>query len=228
MKITHYLLLAAASLSFGACNSAGGDPVTQYADIVTLVASSEDGSVMTFNAIDDSPLVTLTTTQAFSKDQIGKRIFIIYTPINSDEHAVSGPVDIEHAATTIGGGAAPIVAVADTLDNWASDNIEFMQAYRAGDYLNLGMTLNTTTNPQKFECYVDKTTLDSEYPELRIIFKAKPGYDTQSYNFFGSYNISDIWYRPNVKGVKVMWDGTDKNAVTLEKTTQIKPVESTE
>lgn len=228
MKITHYLLLAAASLSFGACNSAGGDPVTQYADIVTLVASSEDGSVMTFNAIDDSPLVTLTTTQAFSKDQIGKRIFIIYTPINSDEHAVSGPVDIEHAATTIGGGAAPIVAVADTLDNWASDNIEFMQAYRAGDYLNLGMTLNTTTNPQKFECYVDKTTLDSEYPELRIIFKAKPGYDTQSYNFFGSYNISDIWYRPNVKGVKVMWDGTDKNAVTLEKTTQIKPVEPTE
>ena len=117
MKITHYLLLAAASLSFGACNSIGGDPVTQYADIVTLASSNENGSVMTFNAIDDSPLVTLTTTQAFSKDQIGKRIFIIYTPENSDEHAVSGPVNIVHVGATLGGGAAPLVAVADTLDN---------------------------------------------------------------------------------------------------------------
>lgn len=228
MKITHYLLLAAASLSFGACNSIGGDPVTQYAYIVTLASSNENGSVMTFNAIDDSPLVTLTTTQAFSKDQIGKRIFIIYTPENSDEHAVSGPVNIVHVGATLGGGAAPLVAVADTLDNWASDNIEFMQAYRAGNYLNLGMTLTTTTDPQKFQCYVDETTLDSEYPELRIIFKVKPGYDSKSYNFFGSYNISGIWHRPNVKGVKVMWNGTDKNSVTLEKTTQIKPVEPTE
>lgn len=59
--------------------------------------------------------------------------------------------------------------------------------------------------------------LDSEYPELRIIFKVKPGYDSKSYNFFGSYNISGIWHRPNVKGVKVMWNGTDKNSVTLEK-----------
>lgn len=227
MKLTHYLILAAAALFLGACNGSSDSVQQQYVDIVTLDSSAQGvGSVMTYRVLDDSPLITLTTTQAFSQDQVGKRIFIIYTTAEGVEHGVSGPINIQFANTTLGAGAAPLPAVADTLENWYSEQIDFMQAYRSGDYLNLGMTLLTTTNPAKFECYVDVATENSEYPELHLIYKAKPGYDTQSMNFFGSYNISNIWNRYDVKGIKLFYNGANENSVTIEKEVPtIKPAE---
>ena len=226
MKLTHYLILAAAALSLGSCNSDSEPGQSQYVDIVTLDSSSEAGSVLTYRVLDDSPLVTLTSTQAFSKDQIGKRIFIMYSTVNNVEHGVSSAVNILYAGSTLGGGAAPLPAVVDTLDNWYSEEIQFMQAYRSGKYLNLGMTLPTTTSPEKFECYLDVTTENNEYPELHLVYKAKSGFDVQSMNFFGSYDISKIWDRSTTKGIKLIFNGTDQKSVTIEKNTPtIKPVE---
>lgn len=148
MKLTHYLVLAAAALSFSACNSSSDPVKTQYVDIVTLESSTESGSVMTYRVLDDSPEITLTSSQSFSKDQIGKRIFIMYTSDNDDKHGVSGPVSIQFAGPTLGGGAAPLPASVDSLNNWHSEEIQYMQAYRSGKYLNLGMTLPTTNNPE--------------------------------------------------------------------------------
>ena len=48
MKLTHYLVLAAAALSFGACNNDSNEAVAYFTDIVTLDSSSDKGSVMTF------------------------------------------------------------------------------------------------------------------------------------------------------------------------------------
>lgn len=228
MKLTHYLVLAAAALSFSACNSSSDPVKTQYVDIVTLESSTESGSVMTYRVLDDSPEITLTSSQSFSKDQIGKRIFIMYTSDNDDKHGVSGPVSIQFAGPTLGGGAAPLPASVDSLNNWHSEEIQFMQAYRSGKYLNLGMTLPTTNNPEKFACYLDVASENSEYPELWIVYKSKVGFDTQSMNFFGSYDISGIWDRPNVKGIKLHYNdnGDAEQIVTLEKNKpSIKPAE---
>ena len=62
---------------------------------------------MTFRELNDSPVITLTSSQPFNKDQVGKRIVIVYSPIGTIEHAVSGNVTIVDAAPTFGGGAAP-------------------------------------------------------------------------------------------------------------------------
>lgn len=227
MKLTHYLVLAAAALSFGACNSGGTDATAQYADIVTLESTNEQGSVMTFQVLDDSPLVTLTTAQSFSKDQVGKRIIVIYSPINTTEHGKSDVVKIINANPTFGGGAAPVPAVADTLNNWASEQIDYMQVFRAGKYLNMAMSLNTTKWPKKFQCYVDVTTLDNDYPELQVVYESETGYDSYSYYYFASYDISGIWNRPNVKGLKVIYSGSPNNLTIIEKSPgeQIKPAE---
>lgn len=219
MKLVNYLILALAALAFTACNS-DSEPQTTYMDIVTLVSSDDQGSAMTFNEINDSPLVTLTTTQKFSKDNIGKRIVIMYSPVGTNEHAVSGAVDILFASLTLGAGAAPLPAVPDTLDNWASEPVDAMQIYRAGQYINIVATLQTATNPKKFQCYVDEATVNSEYPELHIVYKSVPGYDTQATNFFASYSIESLWNRLNVKGLKVIYGETSQDEVTIEKDNQ--------
>lgn len=192
MKLTHYLILAAAALSLGSCNSGGSEAVAYYTDIVTLDATNSGGSVLTFQVLNDSPLVTLTTNAKLSESYVGKRIVVIYSPVGTLKHGVSGQVNLVEAGLTFGGGAAPLNAVVDSLDNWSSDEVRYMQAYRSGRYLNLGMTLPTTAMPEKFQCYLDVTTADSEYPELHVVFKAKPGYDSQTTNFFGSYDIAAL------------------------------------
>lgn len=219
MKLVNYLILALAAVAFTACNS-DSEPQTTYMDIVTLVSSDDQGSAMTFNEINDSPLVTLTTTQKFSKDNIGKRIVIMYNPVGTNEHAVSGAVDILFASLTLGAGAAPLPAVPDTLDNWASEPVDAMQIYRAGQYINIVATLQTATNPKKFQCYVDEATVNSEYPELHIVYKSVPGYDTQATNFFASYSIESLWNRLNVRGLKVIYGENSQDVVTIEKDNQ--------
>lgn len=150
---------------------------------------------------------------------------IVYSPVGTTEHGVSGQVNIVNAGKTYGGGAAPIDAVVDSLDNWNSDQVSYMQAYRSGKYLNLGMILPTFSSLDKFRCYIDVTTLENEYPELHVVYKAKPGYDSASGNFFGSYDISNIWNRPGVKGVKVLYKGTNQSETVIKKETETKPTE---
>lgn len=225
MKLTHYLVLAGAALSLGSCNSGGSDAVAYYTDIVTLDSSTDQGSVMSFRELNDSPVVTLTSAVSLPKGHVGKRIVVIYSPIGTIEHGVSGNVNIVNEALTYGAGAAPLDAVVDSLDNWKSDEVSYMQAYRSGKYLNLGMLLPTSTTLEKFRCYIDVTTLDSEYPEIHVVYKAKEGYDSTSGNFFGSYDISDIWNRSGVKGVKVLYTGRNDSSVTIEKESSTDPAE---
>lgn len=217
MKFTHCLFLAASALAMGACNSGGDTATVYYTDIVTLDASSASGSVMTYQDKNDSPLVTLTTSTPLSEKQVGKRIVIVYSPIGTLEHGVSGSIDLVNAGMTFGGGAAPLDAVVDTLDNWKSDPVTYMQAYRSGKYLNMAMILPTSAMPEKLRCYLDVTTLGNEYPELHMVYKIQPGYESDAANFFASYDISSIWNRPGVKGFKLLFEGTTSSSVTIEK-----------
>ncbi len=229
MKLTHYLILAAAALSLGSCNSDSDSPSAgMYMDIVTLKSTDQQGSIMTYNQEDDSPLVTLSCSQAFSKEQVGKRIVVIYQPINGLAHGESGPVNVIQAGTVFGSGAEPVPAVVDTLDAWYSDHITYLQAYRAGHYLNIAMRFdaNPSIPPKKFECYVDESTLESDYPELHIVYKGNNDINQQELSYMGSYDISSIWSNRKVCGIKLLYNGIDGSSITIEKTNGIiKPME---
>ncbi len=216
MKFTKCLIIAAAAVSFAACDTSS-DYKEQYLNIVTLDASNSSGSVLSYQTINDSPLITLTTTQGFSENQVGKRVVILYTGLNDNfDNEKGGPVNILSAAPTFGGGEKIKPASVDTLDNWASNEIAFVSPFRSGKYLNLPMAINTAYNLKKFACYYDVTTIDSAYPEVHLIMQTTPGYESAySSNFYGSYDMSDIWFRPSVLGIKVFYNG-DKS-VTLEK-----------
>ena len=142
---------ATAMFAFTACNSSDdSDTGNQYADIVTLESTAPTGSVMTFREKDDSPLITLTTTQAFSTEIFtpGTRILAIYHP-ESNKRGESGPVTVAAASPTLGTGSAPVPAVVDTLDNWASDRIVMPgeSVWRSGYYLNMAFQAISTATP---------------------------------------------------------------------------------
>lgn len=71
MKHTKLNIVAAAVLSLGVlagCNSGSSEAVAYYTDIVTLDSSNERGSVMSYREINDSPVITLTTTTPLSQE----------------------------------------------------------------------------------------------------------------------------------------------------------------
>lgn len=230
-KLTYLLLAGAAAFGFTACNSSEEDDGGKtFADIVTLESTSSAGSVMTFRVKDDSPLITLSTTQSFSTDVFkpGMRILAIYHP-ESNEHGVSGPVRVENAAPTLGKGTAPVPAVVDTLDNWASDPIVMPEGavWRSGQYLNMAFQAVSSPQPRKFYVYVDEKTLDSEYPELHVVFKTGNYSSMYTFAFYVSYDIAGLLNGNGVKGVKVFYfnDGAaTPTCVTIENPGQLTPM----
>lgn len=95
------------------------------------------------------------------------------------------------ASPTLGKGSAPVPAVVDTLDNWASDRIVMPgeSVWRSGYYLNMAFQAISTATPKKFYVYVDEKTVDSEYPELHVVFKSGNSSSMYNFAFYASYNI---------------------------------------
>lgn len=198
--------LALAALGFTACNG-DDEPIRKsFIDIVTLDTNTSSGATMSFNRLDDSPQIFLTSSVQLPEKyfKAGTRILIIYqTP--TDEQYVSGPCDIIQAGNTLGAGEAPIPAVVDTLDNWKSSNMEIVQKWRSGSYLNFSASMYTYGAPAKFRTYVDEKTLDNEYPELHVTYEPTTNGQQQNLTYYASYNIANIINRPNAKGVRVRY-----------------------
>lgn len=215
MKLINYLLVALLTLTLGACNTNENNQKIAYVDIMTLEATGESGSVLTFRLQGNSPLITLTCSKPFSQELVGKRLVIIYTIVSDTQRGEDGVIDIEQSGATFGGGDAPKVSTAGATDNWQSDEIELVQAELSGEYLNLGLTLNTNTSPRVFELYVDETTMDSDYPELHLVYEPQANSGGTSYSFFGSYNIGGLMNRPTAKGVKLTYNGFKEGEGTI-------------
>lgn len=89
-----------------------------------------------------------------------------------------------------------------------------------------GISGNIHGHSQKFYVYVDEKTVDSEYPELHVVFKSGNSSSMYNFAFYASYNIAGLWNRPGVNGVKVYYfnDGAMMpSCVTIDKTSEITP-----
>jgi len=229
MKLKAFLLPLIIALTMGmssSCNSDSDDSTQMYANIVTLVASNEQGTVFTFRTQGDEPLVTLTSTQRISPEmfKVGSRVLLhYYTSVPAGE---SGAIQIVGMANILGGGARLKEATASETENWRSENISVQLLYRTGEYIDLAFVSSAANVDKNFQFYVDKTTLGSDYPECHIVLSGNTGSGNNAL-YYGSYSIDNIWNLPNVKGIKIhLPDNSQQNrVVTVEKNNTIKPVE---
>ena len=224
MKIKSLLLGLCAAVMLPACNSTD-EPTDDgyYLDIVTLESNGKAGAIMTFQEMGDSPLITLSTTQQFMPEifKTGSRIAIVYKPTDGSQY-VSGPVTVAQAMETLGAGTAPKEGTSTSTGKWASADITLYRLWRTGNYLNFTFQGLSNGEPKQCDLYVDKNTLDSDFPELHLIFEGSTGNNAENYTFYASYSIEDIWKRPNVKGVRVYYadmhtPGGNMTSITKDK-----------
>jgi lipoprotein len=210
MKIKNLLLGVAlmAGMSLTSC-SGGDDPTPTFVDFVTLDSFSPSGATMTFREKGDSPLITLTTTQALPADKFkaGTRIVISYASDNNLQY-VSGPIMLYQAANTEGEGKPALIETAEANDNWATESISMRSLNRSGEYLDFVFIGTTSQNGKTLKLVLDAATANSEMPEYHLIYKSDTSGTVNNYVYYCSYSIADSWLSPTAKGVRVYFKDT--------------------
>lgn len=212
MKYTTLLLaaLGAAAMAFTGCNS-NDDPddpqAKSYIDIMTIAEKNGDGTVLTFQKENDSPLITLTTNQTFSQSvfTVGKRVVVNYVPQSGVQYE-SGNISILQAMLTEGEGAKPEAKTATETSGWSTDGISMYTAWRTGPYLNVifnGVT--SSAGPEECAIYADAATVGTAQPTVYLIFEGSNGNMVSPYFFYASYDISELWDNPATESLRLVY-----------------------
>lgn len=232
--LTAFMLTLAVILGLTSCNTNDGPEVNEnyFLDIVNYEADSPTGSTFTFRRQGDSELITLTCPQRLSANdfKVGTRVIINYVP-ESGKQYVSGPVRLVAAANVEGRGEAIPRATKAETDDWASDGITVHALFRSGNFINLQFTGALGAQKAVVKMLVDSETIDSDTPEVYIIYGPYTGVVDHTYMFYGSWSIADIWNRPNCKAIRINFKGmgTVISPVTIAKSgsdTPSRPVEA--
>lgn len=207
MKLSKLLFATVCSFALFSCNEDTPDNGVQkeiYTDIVTLTKNEPGDVVFTFRKLDDSPTITLkSATQLDTKlYSVGNRLVMSYLPL-SETHYLSDDISVYGVATAIGAGDPVQVVSPSGYSGWLSSYVNINSIWRTGDYLNIVFTAESAPSPKKCVVVCDQTTIDSEYPELHLIFEPGTGSKYSEYAFYVSYSLADIYKDKNVKGVKV-------------------------
>lgn len=232
MKLKNLLAAFVAAVIFftTSCNTSEPGTGTQiYIDIVTVQSRTETGSTFTCRKEADSPLVTYFTSQVISGNFLkeGDRILIQYTA--DQGRYVSGNINVFAATTTAGAGAQVPEEDFLLLPNLKGSVVSMNSVWRTGTYLNAVFLARSASDYKTCRMVADQTTLNDEYPVIRIIFEPETGADESNYAFYMSYSISQILSRPGVKGVRVYYNdpAQKQEYVQIEAFTSepIRPVE---
>lgn len=199
------ILLMVIPLAFGSCADEDGvdGPVDMALwDIVTYTGpAAGGGSVFEFRQVDDSPLVTLTSTRTVPSElEPGARVMICYIPENGKAYT-SGPIDLRSVAR-VNSAAAELEWKSD-YDAWNRDKVYVYSAWRSGNYINFHLRLTYSTEPRIFSLVLDPSTADSDMPELYLVHIMAQETDNHDRAYFASFDIESVWSRPEVKGVRI-------------------------
>lgn len=198
------VLIAAAAMLCGttSCNHNDPDAPTLFYEIATLKIKGADASVFSFRKENDSPLVEMTFPIAKSSlngyDE-GKRYIIAYTSDSGDAYASGMGVlyaigYVYNSAITEG--------TAQSTGAWATMQQNIMSLWRSGEWINIQAECTyNTERPKTYSLVVDETTLDMDYPEVHLIYEPDETGNANTKMFYATFDISDVWMRPNVKGI---------------------------
>ncbi len=214
MKLKYFLGLLPALFLLASCNSSNsGDGDIICLDIATLEGNGDAGSIFSLQQSADSPLITLLSKQQLDPKSytVGTRVIIQYIPQNNQPYT-SGNINILAASNTLGEGKPATEGTAVDNGNWSSAKIDARTIWRTGKYLNLQFQAESAGDPREYKLVFDTATLDSDYPTAHFLFHGSVGSLAQTYVFYASYDISAIWNRSGIKGIKVFYK--DRNSVS--------------
>lgn len=186
--------------SCGVDDGVDGPVAIRLWDIVTYEGSDSQGSVFTFRQVDDSPLITLTAPVKFESLEPGTRLAISYIP-ESGKAYTSGPVKLVSASKITQSKLE--TEWNDDYALWDKDPVYVYSMWRSGSYINLDSKLTYTSEPRIFRLVVDPATSDSESPKLYLVHILPDDTDNHDRAYIASFDISDLWVRPNVREVRV-------------------------
>ncbi len=222
-RISPILRLFAAALVAVALASCSGDdgvdgPVEiSLWDIVTYEGpDGSSGSRFTFRQVNDSPLITLTSTATLSDLDEGTRLAIRYIPSSGNAYE-SGPVRLLQASKITQSEVA--MEWNDDFDNWGRDKVYVYSLWRSGNYINAHVKLTYTSEPRIFRLAADPATIESDWPVVYLVHILPGEIDNHDRTYLASFDISPLWLRPDVKGVilKVANSNLNKDIFTFAK-----------
>ena len=96
---------------------------------------------------------------------------------------------------------------------------ELLSIWQTGTWINL-QTYCTyyKEKPLKYDIVVDKTTLEDDYPMAYMIYEADNSVNADTKVFYSTFDISSVWNRENVKGLKIkILTGVGTQTYTFDK-----------
>ncbi len=222
MKRNLMLLLAApAALSaLVGCNTSNEPGVEDKyvaVNIVTYEGTTSSGvTTFTYQALNDSPMVTLTADwDPKTELSVGSRLLISYS--TNAEPNVSGDIYLRQVAKLYGGQ----VTMMANESEWDTQRVKLNSLWRTGHYINLDCLAQFATGTRVIDMAVDSTTLSDAVPVLYLTVRGSNN-DVAVYDqrIYASWDIDTIWSRPDVTGIRVKIKDTDHdlNNLTFQKT----------
>lgn len=198
------ILFCSLLLALASCNSSQNDePVVTYTTLVTYVSSDTEQQISTFNyqAIDDSPLITLTANWLPAADKYtpGERVMLVY---KAEKYGVSGPVSVIQVAPVIGW--TPAVT-----QEPISGNISILPitVWRSGPYFNANIEATLTKESATAKFALLESTKNDPEPVFYLTITQTNYREIEAIRRVAtvSFNISEVWNLPTCTGIKVIY-----------------------
>ena len=208
------------ALTLPSCSDDSGvdGPVEmQFWDIVTYEGSpSGGGSTFPFQQVDDSPLITLTSTSSLKDVKEGERMAVRYIP-ESGQAYTSGAIRLLSASKIT---QSPVeIEWKEEYDEWKRDKVYVYSVWRSGNYINFHVRLTYDTEPRLFRLVADPSTIESDIPDIYLVHIMAKETDYHDRAYLASFDIGELWTRQNLRGVRihVANSNLDKDIFTFTK-----------
>lgn len=197
------LISLVASAMLAACINAdtvdGPVDMVRY-DIVTFAGNDPGAHFLLYAPGADSP-VSLRSETAIDTTLVrpGCRVLLGYT----GPDAPGGVIGLRGLSTI---NSDTLRGAPSEPAGWNADSVWLVSAWRAGQYVDMRLRLPYSEEPRMFALVLDSATLGSPVPQLYLAHRLPEGVDagaTFSRSYYASFDISDLWRRPEVTGVSV-------------------------
>lgn len=219
MKLISKLTLALATLPalLGSCssNDPGEDDKYVGMSLVTYEGTANSFTTFTYQALNDSPLITFTTQWTPNPPQEpGTRMLIVYSSKTLPTNG--GDITLRQASLVYGGKLSWIKNATD----WRSEPIQLNALWRTGHYINLDcFATYNDGNKRELTLSVDSTTASTPCPVLYLSHENKNTDMIYDQRVYASWNVDTLWSRPDVQSIRVkLVDCNGNNEFTFSKT----------